>query len=259
MKNLKIIYRLSINGLMQTLANRNVFVIFFLTKVVRYGLFILFLFYLLSGVQTLNGYSREQVLFFYLTFNLIDTSAQLLFREVYRFRPMVVSGDFDLVLSKPFNPLVRVLFGGPDFIDFGVLLILLSVIVWYLVAIIHPGFVNVLLYITLVFNALLIAAAFHIATLALGIITLAVDNIIMIYRDFTALMRLPIDIYTNPLRSFLTFVIPVGIMFSFPAKALLGMLSWQWLGISFLIGISLLFLSLAFWQYALKKYQSASS
>jgi len=40
--------------------------------------------------------------------------AQLLFRDVYRFRPKVVSGDFDLILVKPINPLFRVLLGGAD-------------------------------------------------------------------------------------------------------------------------------------------------
>ena len=39
--------------------------------------------------------------FFYLSFSLVDTIAQLFFREVYRFRPLIVSGDFDLPSSNP--------------------------------------------------------------------------------------------------------------------------------------------------------------
>lgn len=259
MKNIKVIFRLAKNGLLQSLVNRNVFIIFFLTKLARYGLFLLFLYFLLGGVQTLGGYSRDQILIFYLTFNVIDTIAQILFREVYRFRPLIISGGFDSVLVKPLNPLVRVLLGGPDFIDVGVLVVLLGVISWYLANVIHPSIFSLVLFICLIVNSLLISAGFHIAVLAMGIITLSVDHLIMIYRDLAALMRIPIDVFTDPLRTVLTFVIPVGIMFSFPVKALLGLLNWQFIFISFGFGIGMLFFSIKFWQYALTKYQSAGN
>ena len=48
---------------------------------------------------------------------LIDVISQFLFREVYRFRPLVVSGEFDLVLVKPVSSLFRSLAGGADVID----------------------------------------------------------------------------------------------------------------------------------------------
>ena len=51
-----------------------------------------------NSLNTLAGYTGTQVIFFFLTFNIIDVTSQFLFREVYRFRPMIVSGDFDFVL-----------------------------------------------------------------------------------------------------------------------------------------------------------------
>ena len=41
---------------------------------------------------------------FYLCFNVVDTIGQMLFREVYRFRPLIISGGFDMVLVKPLSP-----------------------------------------------------------------------------------------------------------------------------------------------------------
>jgi len=51
----------------------------------------------------------------------------------------------------------------------------------------------------------------------------------------------------------------VVILFTVPAKALLGLLSWQWVVLAFLISGLFLWGSLKFWKYALSKYSSASS
>ena len=259
MKTLKIILHYSSNSLQQTLSNLPVFFIFLFSKIVRYGMFIAFLYLLFNSVSSVRGYSREQMLMFYLVFNIIDTTAQLMFREVYRFRSLVVSGGFDAVLTKPFSPIIRSLFGGPDFIDLGMLIIIISVSIYMTKTFIHPSLVQTLLFLAMIINSLLIAAAFHILVLGIGIITFSVDHLVMMYRDLTSLMRIPVDMFTNPIRSLLTFVIPVGMMFTFPAKVLFGLLNWQAVLTSFIFGIISLFLSLKFWIFSLRQYQSASS
>ena len=259
MKTLRIIFRFSINSLQQALSNVPVFLLFFFSKLIRYGLFLFFLILLFNGVSTVVGYSREQMLIFYLIFNLIDTTAQLLFREVYRFRSLIVSGGFDAVLTKPFSPIIRSLLGGPDFIDFGVLIIIVVATIYIANTYIHPSWLQTVLFFAMVANSLLISTAFHILVLGIGIITFSVDHLVMIYRDLSALMRIPVDMFTNPVRSILTFVVPVGIMFTFPAKVLFGLLSWQMVILSFIFGGLSLYLSLKFWKYSLRQYQSASS
>ncbi len=255
----KIIFLYSANSLEQTLANLPVFLIFFFSKLIRYGLFLFFLILLFNGVSKVMGYSREQMLMFYLIFNIIDTTAQMMFREVYRFRPLIVSGGFDAVLTKPFSPIIRSLFGGPDFIDLGLLVIIIFVAIYVANTSLHPTFFQVILTLAMIINSLLIATAFHIAVLGIGVISLSVDHLVMIYRDLTGLMRIPVDMFTNPLRSIFTFVLPVGIMFTYPAKVLFGLLNWQSVFISFIFGGLSLYLSLKFWHYSLRYYQSASS
>lgn len=259
MKIFRVTLRYFINSLQQDIIGPTVFLMFFASKLIRYVLFISFLYYLGSGVKLIGGYTREQMLFFYLVFILIDTVVQMFFREVYRFRPLVISGGFDMVLAKPFPPLVRCLLGGPDYIDLGVLVILLAVVSYFTSVYIHPSPPQLLLFLLMLGNTLLVATAFHIMVLAIGILTLSVDHLIMVYRDLTALVRIPVDLFTEPVRSLITFVIPVGLMFTFPAQTLLGLLSWQMIAISLTFGIVYLFLSLKFWHFALKHYSSASS
>jgi len=114
---LKIWFYMSKNSFQIMMTQRLLFFIFFLGKILRFLLFIAFIYFLVLNTGSLAGYSAKQVVFFFLTFNLVDILGQFLYREVYRFRPLLVSGDFDLILVKPFRPLFRVLMGGSDPID----------------------------------------------------------------------------------------------------------------------------------------------
>ncbi len=234
--------------------------IFLMTgKIIRVLLFLGFLFFLFKGAGGLGGYTKNQIIFFYLSFNLIDTLAQLFFREVYRFRPLIVSGNFDFVLLKPVNPLIRVLLGGADVMDLMMLFLLTIAVLFFTLGNFSITPLNLLIFILLLFNGFLVAAAFHIFVLGIGIITTSVDHLIIIYRDMTSMLRIPVDLYVEPIRFILTFLLPLGIMITFPSKALLGILSANLIIVSLVFGITSLFLSLKFWSFALKKYSSASS
>jgi ABC-2 type transport system permease protein len=246
------------NATLNWSASRGVVLVFLLGKLIRYTLSFGFLYFLVKGTNGFLGYSQNQVIFFSVTFVFLDTIAQFFFRNVYSFRPMVISGDFDLVLVKPLNALFRVLLGGPDPIDFITLLPITIFVIW-IGSLLHPTLSQVVMYIILLINGLLIQAAFHIFVLGFGIITLEIDHMIMVYRDLTSMGRFPVDIYKQPLKWFLTFVIPIGIMVTIPAKALEGYTELSTIFFSILFGVGLLFLSLRFWNFALRKYTSASS
>ncbi len=255
----KIWWILTIGTTQIAFASRFGAAIFMIGKLLRFAFFLLFLVVLISKTHSLASYSFWQVIFFYATFNLVDTLPQFFLRDVYRFRYQVVSGYFDYILTKPFSPLFKALFGGCDVLDFSMLLVSAGFIG---IAGSHIGVVtigNAALYILLIVNAFLIALAFHVVVLSMGILTTEVDNTIMLYRDMTQIGRFPIEIYKEPLRGLLTFIIPVGIMMAFPAKAMLGLLSVQLIILSFVVGFLLLFGSYLFWQYSLRHYSSASS
>jgi len=255
---IKFWFLMSKNAFMIVFSDKLGFAIFLLGKVIRFFLYLWFLYFLVRGTKTLVNFNVNQTIFFFLTFNIIDIISQFLFREVYRFRSLVVTGAFDLILVKPVNALFRVLMGGADFIDF-VTIPPLLVITWYVGSLLNPSLLQTILYIFLIINGLLIATAFHIAVLALGIITLEIDHTIMIYRDLTTLGRFPIDIYKEPLRGVLTFLVPVAIMITYPAKAFMGLISFRGVLSATLIAIVAFYASLSFWKFALKKYTSASS
>lgn len=232
---------------------------FLFGKLLRFGFFTIFLFALFAKTSDIGGYTRYQMVFFFLTFNLLDTTAQLFYREVYRFRPMVVSGDFDLVLTKPMSALFRVLAGGADPLDLYMLFLYAGLLVYVIMQLGAVTAVGVMAYLALLVNGLIIATGFHILVLALAIVTTEVDHAIMIYRDLTMMGRVPTDIYHQPIRAILTFVLPVGLMMTVPAKAFLGLLSPWTVALSLVLGFLFFVLCLKAWRYALTRYSSASS
>ena len=200
----KIWLLMSKNSFIAVMSQKKLLFIFLLAKILRFTFFIAFLYFLVMGAESIAGYTVTQIIFFFLTFNLVDVTSQFLFREVYRFRPLVVTGDFDLILVKPFSALFRVLLGGADIIDLITIPPLLITI--YLVGVqLEPTTLEVIIYTLLIVNSLMIATAFHIAVVSMGMITLEIDHTIMIYRDLTNLGRLPVDIYKEPLRGVLTY------------------------------------------------------
>ncbi|MBI2327293.1 ABC-2 family transporter protein [Candidatus Curtissbacteria bacterium] len=234
-------------------------VLFIIGKFLRFGFFLLFLIILETQTKGIEGYNLWQVIFFFATFNLIDTLPQLFFREVYRFRSYVVSGQFDFFLTKPLSPLFRSLLGGSDILDLSMIFIAVGFIALSATRLEGITGLSIISYLLLIANALVIAMALHILVISVGVLTTEVDNTIMLYRDITQMGRIPVDVYREPLSFLITFVIPVGVMATFPAKALMGLLTLQFMMISFLISGILLAASLAFWKFSLKNYSSIST
>lgn len=234
-------------------------IMFIVGKILRFAFFLFFLVIIASQTQAVASYSLWQVIFVYATFNLVDTTAQFFLREVYRFRWDVVSGNFDYYLTRPVNPLFRSLFGGSDVLDISMLLISVIFIVFSASKLANITFAGIFLYAILIVNALVIALAIHILVLCVGVLTTEIDNTIMLYRDLTQMGRVPIDIYRQPITFLITFIVPVGIMMTFPAKAIMNLLSVQFVIIALLIGGLFLAASLILWRISLRNYTSISS
>ncbi len=261
MKNL--IYNIKVFLLFGSLSFKTAFrsrfgaLFFILTKFLRFFIFFAFIYFIAKKTHTFAGYSPNQAVFIYLTFNVSDTLAQILFREVYRFKNTVVYGEFNSILMKPFNPLTKVLLGGVDFFDVIMLFFYLGLVIWQAGVLGSITLAKIALYIALVINGLFIAASLHIFVLGLTVITAQTDQLIMIYRNLTATGRFPLEIYKSEVvRLFFTFIIPVGLMVHYPAWVMFNMLSFQSILVAFIFGVVLFKSSLLFWKHSLSKYQS---
>lgn len=233
--------------------------LFLLGKIIRFLMFFVFLFAVLSSAKTMAGYTREQVILFFLVFNLVDMMIQFLFRGIYFFRFLVISGQFDLDLLKPLPSFFRPLFGYTDFLDFMTLVPLWIYFLWFVFTYhLLSNFFQFFFFLAFLLNSLILAFAFHLFVAAVGVLTTEIDHLIMVYRDLSNMARFPTDIYHQGVQTLLTFVVPVVILITIPAKVLMGLLSLQEVIFSFIISSLFLAASLSFWKYALTSYSSAS-
>ena len=259
-KIIKIWLRVSLMAVQGQLLNGYASLLFITGKIVRFALYFIFLSAILSGSASLLIYTKEQAIFFFLSFTFFDTLIQTIFRGIYQFRPLVVSGDFDLDLLKPLPSYFRPLFGWVDILDAITIIPFSIYTLWFVLNNqLIAGWSSVLLFLILLINSFLLAFAINLIIASIGILTTEIDHLIMIYRDVEAMARFPTDIYKPLIQTGLTFIIPITILITVPTKALLGIVSWNLFVVA--LGVTLFFLlfSVKFWQYALSKYTSASS
>jgi len=112
--------------------------------------------------------------------------------------------------------------------------------------------------------AMLAAATTILYSLWLIVISLAfwfvrVDNLSYLFTAIFDAARWPVSVFRGWVRAVLTFVIPVGLMTTFPAMALLGTLSPSRLLVAVALAALFLTLSRLVWTRAVRHYASASS
>jgi len=232
---------------------------FLIGKLIRMFFFLAYLFAIFRRTDRLAGYGLAEITLFFMTFNLIDVTAQIFFRGIYGARRVVQEGDLDTYLTQPCSPLLRMACSSVDFLDVATLLPVFALLVraQSMLPDLTPG--RLFVYALLVLNGVVIALAIHIFVGALAVRTQELENTIWVYRDMMFLGKFPMDIYSRTLRWMLLTVFPIGVMISFPAKALLGKLPAAGVAYALALAAVLLSSSLWFWRDALRRYTSVSS
>ena len=243
-------------ALQSAMATRLASFLFLAGKIIRISFWLVFLLAIKDKINLLSGYTSDQLIVFFLIYNVFDLLGQIFYRGIYWFRNEILTGNFDFTLLKPLNPLFQVLCNHTDWLDIPPFILTIIFLVIKLPAVSGQELFTFLI---LGLLAMVLVTAIHILVASIGVLTTEVDHVIWIYRDLSQMARFPIDIYIEGVRLFLTFVIPIGLIFTVPAKGLLGVLSSQWMFLTFIFTLFFYFAIIKFWQYALKKYQSASS
>ena len=233
---------------------------FLIGKVVKFVLFFIFLYSVLLEAGSLAGYTREQIIVFFLVFNIVDISSQSIFRGVYDFKGEIISGNFDYQLLKPLPSFFRPLFGKADIAD---MLTLIPLWITFLYFVLKNGIVENPAYYFIfglaILQSMIVAFAFHLFVSGIGVISTEVDHIIWVYRDLIGMGRFPTDIYSKFIQFGLTFFVPVIVLITIPAKGLMGILTIPTMMICFTITVVFLISSIWFWKKSLGFYTSASS
>lgn len=259
-KYFKIWRQLSLNAINSYLANRLSSVAFLIGKFVRFGFFLLLIISIFKFTNNWAGYSKYEVILFFLTFNLLDVLGQAFLRGIYLFKDDINRGHFDYIISKPVNSLFFSLSRLTDILDIIFLFPIILLIIYTVSKLPFAVMVtNVLAYLFFILISLLIILALHIISACITIFTKEGENFIWLYRESISVGRFPPEIFSPAMQFLFTFIMPVIVIVAFPAKALLGILSWQGAVFALIYALVFFSLSLLLWKISLKHYASASS
>jgi ABC-2 type transport system permease protein len=232
---------------------------FLLGKMIRLLFFFAFMAAVFNHVETVAGYSLVETALFFMTFNLVDMTAQILFRAVYGARRTVNEGDFDFYLVQPCSPLFRMTCSTVDFLDIVTIIPVIFMTGAVFARLPPMPWERYAAYFFLLANGVALIYAIHVLVAALAVRTQELESAIWIYRDVMFMGKFPVDVYAPAVRWALTLGIPIAVMTTFPAKALLGRLSQSWMVYAFGLTAAALPLSYLFWKDSVAQYTSSSS
>lgn len=107
--------------------------------------------------------------------------------------------------------------------------------------------------------ATLVLYSVWIMVVSAAFFVIRLDNLVYLFGSIFDFARWPVNVFKGAFRVLFTFVIPLGIMTTYPAEALLGSLAPRTAALSFAGSIAFAIVARAVWSRAIGRYTSASS
>jgi len=244
------------------LAYRVDFIIDMIANLVSLTIQLVVITVLFSKVDSLQGWSFEQVLFIY-GFSLLPLGLfNLVSVNFYRFSEQyIIEGNFDRVLLRPVNPLAQVMFssfgmGGLNEIALG------SVVMGYAATRLQIGF-------GVIDSMLLLVFAATAALVYLGVF-LGLTSVSFWFEDRMGLSppvyniirfsRYPVTIFHPLIRLLLTFVLPFAWVAFYPSTWFIGGEEFRHIALlTPVVGLVTFSLAYAVWSRGMRRYSSTGS
>jgi ABC-2 type transport system permease protein len=220
--------------------------------------FALSLFY--RNGSTLGGWSFPQALLVMGIFTLLQGLIRtLLTPNLTRLVEHVRTGTLDFVLLKPMDS--QLWLSTRRFSPWGLPDVLFGLgVVLYAIDVQGLWRIGLLVAVAPLLCSLAILYSLWFTLASISIWYVKVYNVTEVLGNLIAAARYPIDALPQGIHRFVfTFVIPVGLLTTLPARILLGDHLNGTFGVSVLVAVCALLASRSFWRFALRYYTSASS
>lgn len=215
---------------------------------------------LLLNIPVISGWNFDQLI---LPIGLIHLLSAfiwgLMYGNMVEIPKDVNKGTLDLYLTKPVNNqfLVSTRYVGLNLIPTFCIGIFLT---WYGLVVNHVlSWASVLLVLISLGSAVIISYSVWFMTITLAFWVNRLQNIAEVFPHSLDIAKYPVSIYPPLARYIFVFVIPFAFLGFVPAEIILGRSSWLTIFLPVLTASVLLFLSHRFWNFALRRYSSASS
>lgn len=221
-----------------------------------------FIFIIFSQIPELAGYDLAQIVFIY-GFSLIPKGLDhLLTDNLWNIGYHIVkSGNFDKYLTRPINPLFHVIAETFQIDAIGELTIGIALVC---ISAQEAGFIitplSVFLLILVIPFAALIYTSIKLITASIAFWTMQSGLVIQVFYMMNEFAKYPATIYSNFIRTILTYIIPFAFTGFYPCLYFLtGENPLFHIGGAVLISLILFSIGLILWNKGLSAYESAGS
>jgi ABC-2 type transport system permease protein len=219
-----------------------------------------FVFVLYRNTDSVAGWERGPAFVLAGTAFLVSAVCYFLFPSLIELPEQFRRGTLDFVLTKPVDSQFWVSARRIELSDIGSCAGSAGMVAFGLSnAAVRPTAAEWLAYATCVVAGVAILYSLRLALMTLGVWFVRVDNIWVLEESAMQVARNPVDIFSKPVRVFLTVVVPLALFATVPARQLVGPAHPGDVGLAAAWAVAALFLSRRFWVTAMRSYASASS
>ena len=209
---------------------------------------------------TIAGWSYGEMLVVVGLFFTLNGIRQAFFEpNLQRMGDYIRRGTLDYILTQPVDAQILVSLrhvGLHNLVDPALGLVLVGVGLGVTER--APTPVDLLAFALLLLSAIVLLYALIVGLMALSVLLVGADELDTVSFSLVELARFPVQAYRQPLQTLLV-VVPVALLTTAPAQALLGRLDPLWLLASPLIAVAALALATLGWRGSLRRYTGASA
>ncbi|HKX74712.1 MAG TPA: ABC-2 family transporter protein [Acidimicrobiia bacterium] len=211
--------------------------------------------------DSIQGWTYDQLLVVMGLFFAINGLRQMLIQpNLSRMSEYIRMGTLDFLLTKPVSSQFMVSFRHVGVYNWLDPLLGLGLVVFALARSQRPlGLTALLAFSLLSLAGLAVVYAISLMVQSLAIWAIGSEGLDDLIQGMVEAGRFPVQMYRGVVRALLTFVIPVAMLTTFPAQALVGEVAMPVIVNVTLVAVALLWISARIWRLALRHYSGASA
>lgn len=215
-----------------------------------------------SNVDAIGTWGKGEMIIFVGTFSLINALNMIIyFFGVITIPDKIRSGDLDLYLTKPVNPLLRLTFEKVNPGSIPLVIFSLCIIVYGLkIGNIRISFFSVLWYLFFVMLMTLLLYDLEVIIRSISFFFISANHVAKIEEAGLDLcIKIPGIVFKGIYKILFYVILPYGIIATIPTQNLTGTLHLEGIIFSTVIVLVFTVVMLVLWKIGLKHYNSASS
>lgn len=213
--------------------------------------------------ESLIGWTSVEIMFLYLLFLITYTITQVVFRQLRFMDRLIITGQMDLYFVRPIPVLQSLIFTNFNVLELFAQLIPSIFVSPFILTNMHISWNmgKILVLAGAITGGTLIQTSLFLFIGVISYFTIRSSNLDRLYFNMRTFLNYPLDIFGNGIKSFFTFVLPMGFINYYPASFILDKTTSEKY-LSFLsapIGILAISVAIFVWKKTLKYYESAGS